>query len=81
VHFTGVVRRARDGTWLVVRYAITCCRADAAPEALALERDPSLPDGVWASIDGAYVAGPRGLRVRARSLLPIAAPRDPFIYR
>jgi hypothetical protein len=81
VRFTGVIRRARDGTWMLVRYAITCCRADAAPDALALERDPGIAPGTWAALDGVWVAAPRGLRVHARRLRAVETPRDPFIYR
>ena len=36
----------------VERYAITCCRADAAPVALELERPLYLRDAAWVNVDG-----------------------------
>lgn len=79
VDFTGVVVRSADATTLV-RYAITCCRADAAPIAIRLDSRPSFKSG-WAHARGALVPRSGGLRLRADSIESVPAPLDPFVYR
>lgn len=77
--FTGrLVRRA--GVSALVRYAITCCRADAAPIVVRLDRPLSLAAGSWLRADG-RIAGDGELRLVARKIEAIAPPDDPFIYR
>jgi hypothetical protein len=80
VHFTGVLERRR-GVASLVRFAITCCRADASPVALRLDHAPPLRDGTWATVDGTLAGGPQGLIVRTARVVAVAPPRDPFIYR
>ncbi len=78
--FTGVL--ARDaGTSSVVRYAITCCRADAAPVAVQLERSVPYPVGTWLRIDGRIESDHGNLRLAPQRTDRVAAPTDPFIYR
>ena len=79
VDFTGIVTRTGPVTTLV-RYAITCCRADAAPIAVRLARAPSTLQG-WARASGVLVQDARGLSLQTRTLQPVAAPADPFVYR
>jgi len=69
------------GTCALVRYAITCCRADAAPIAVRLDRPPRYPAQTWLRADGRIDGAPDDLRLVARKLEPIAPPADPFIYR
>ncbi len=78
--FTGVAVRDR-GVSALVRYAITCCRADAAPVALAIDRDLTNERGRWLRADGILTATPRGLRLHASRIEEIAPPADPFVYR
>ena len=77
--FTGVVVHSGSATALV-RYAITCCRADAAPVAVRLDPPATLQHG-WARARGTLVQRADGLRLRADSIEPIATPADPFVYR
>ena len=78
--FTGVL--ARDaGTSSVVRYAITCCRADAAPVAVQLERSVPYPAGTWLRVDGRIESDHGNLRLVPQTTDRVAAPTDPFIYR
>ncbi len=78
--FEGVVTR-RNGTTALVRYAITCCRADAAPIVVRLARDVRAPDGAWLDARGTLEDRAGDLRLRADSVTPVAPPGDPFVYR
>lgn len=80
VDFTGVAvaDRARS---VLVRYAITCCRADAAPVALVVDRDLAPLNGRWLRARGTIEADGDALRLRVAQLTPIAPPSDPFVYR
>ncbi len=78
--FTGVLTRTGDAATLV-RYAITCCRADAAPIVIRLEHNPRSALHGWMRAGGVLVATQDGLRLRVETLQPIAAPADPFVYR
>ncbi len=78
--FTGAL--ARDGNAsAVVRYAITCCRADAAPVAVRLERAPRYPNGTWLRVDGRITGVAGELRLIAERVERVPAPTDPFLYR
>jgi len=78
IDFTGVVARS-GGVTTVVRYAITCCRADAAPVALRLERDPGVSG--WVRASGKLELAQGQLVLNAQRVTEIAAPSDVFIYR
>jgi hypothetical protein len=80
VDFSGVAVRNR-GASALVRYAITCCRADAAPVALALDRDVTHYEGRWVHARGIIEDNGGVLRLRVAELMPIAPPTDPFVYR
>jgi hypothetical protein len=80
VDFTGVLTRTGDAATLV-RYAITCCRADAAPIVVRLlDAAPTSMHG-WVHARGVLLARGNDLRLRAASLTPIDPPADPFVYR
>jgi hypothetical protein len=67
---------------VVARYAITCCRADAAPIAVRLSRRLRFGDGTWLRVDGTIVtAGDGALRLEPASARRIDPPADPFVYR
>ncbi len=78
--FTGTLTRDANDAALV-RYAIVCCRADAAPVAVRLAQRPPFPAGTWLRADGAIEIHAGAPRLVARSIERIAPPADPFIYR
>jgi hypothetical protein len=78
--FTGTL--TRNGTEsALVRYAITCCRADAAPVVVRLDRAPRYGMGSWLRVDGRIESIGGNLRLVAGSTRRVAPPADPFIYR
>jgi hypothetical protein len=80
VDFTGVAV-SLSGASALVRYAITCCRADAAPVALALDRNLAGVNGHWMRAQGTLQRDGSQLRLHVTSLTAIAPPGDPFVYR
>lgn len=78
--FTGALARS-GGTATIVRYAITCCRADAAPVAVRLDRPPPDPAGTWLRAAGTIEDSGGEFRLRVTSIQRIVPPTDPFIYR
>lgn len=80
LRFTGVV--VRDGaTTALVRYAITCCRADATPVVVRLVGNVMYPARTWLAVDGKLVRSHNELRLAAQRIKAIAPPADPFVYR
>jgi hypothetical protein len=79
IDFTGAVTQTGNATTLV-RYAITCCRADAAPIVIRLEKPLPHVQG-WMHARGVLVSANGDLRLRASALQRIAPPPDPFVYR
>ncbi|MBV8154160.1 MAG: hypothetical protein JOY98_07055 [Candidatus Eremiobacteraeota bacterium] len=78
--FTGQI--ASDGTRQgIVRYAITCCRADAAPVAVCLARKLELAPGSWVRVEGVVVPMRGELCLLPERVADVAAPADPFVYR
>ena len=78
--FTGTLSCERN-ICAIVRYAITCCRADAAPVAVRLDRAPPSPSRSWLRINGRIDSVRGELRLAAARIERIAPPSDPFIYR
>ena len=78
--FDGVVSR-HDRSTALVRYAITCCRADAAPVVVRLTRDVAARDGTWLSAHGTLVDRNGQLQLRVDRSELLAPPSDPFLYR
>jgi hypothetical protein len=78
--FTG--RLTREGARAaLVRYAITCCRADAAPVAVRVDPAPRASDGAWLHVEGNIESVAGSLRLVPHAVARIAPPTDPFIYR
>jgi hypothetical protein len=71
--FTGVARERS-----LTRYAITCCRADAQPMILTIDRAPQ--PGSWYRASGTLEVYRGLLRMRVERLVPVAPPTDPFVY-
>jgi hypothetical protein len=80
IDFTGVAVTDRLHS-VLVRYAITCCRADAAPIALVLDRNIAKYDGRWLRARGTLEERGGVLRLHVAELTAIAPPSDPFVYR
>lgn len=80
VDFSGALVRTNAGTALV-RFAITCCRADAQPVAIALAQPPPFRSGCWLHGRGVLREVRGTLALAADTLVPIAPPADPFVYR
>ncbi|HVR47678.1 MAG TPA: hypothetical protein VMT95_13695 [Candidatus Binatia bacterium] len=78
--FTGVLTCER-GACALVRYAITCCRADAAPVVVRLSAAPPYPPGTWLRVNGRIDEAHAGLPLVALRVERIAPPADPFVYR
>ena len=78
--FTGRLTRESSRAALV-RYAITCCRADAAPIAVRIDPAPSDADGAWLRVDGTVEGVDGNLRLVPHGVARIPPPADPFIYR
>lgn len=77
--FTGTLVRGSANT-AIVRYAITCCRADAAPIAVRLARAPAYRSGTWLRVEGVMEDRAGAMQLRARRVQRVAAPNDPFLY-
>lgn len=77
IDFTGVYEVAPSPR--LVRFAITCCRADARPVSLPLARALSLRG--WVRLRGVVVRIHGELAVETDDARGIAPPSDPFIYR
>lgn len=78
--FTGELVHGADAD-AVARFAITCCRADAAPVVIRLARRTRAKPGTWLRVDGDVVRDGAELRLDVRHTQTVASPRDPFIYR
>jgi hypothetical protein len=81
LRFCGMTRRDASGATMLVRYAITCCRADATPVAIRLDRPIDRPDGTWLEADGVVTTDTRGILLRVRKSRVVTTPADPFLYR
>jgi hypothetical protein len=80
LRFIGAI--ARNGaTAALVRYAITCCRADAAPVVVRLTHAPAFPAGTWLRVDGIVTTAAGRRRLAPQHVDRVAPPSDPFIYR
>jgi hypothetical protein len=78
--FSGVALPAR-GTTVVERFAIACCRLDATPIVVTLER--RLPvTNAWVTVEGTIVRdGGANCVLRVSRWRRQARPADPFLYR
>jgi hypothetical protein len=80
IAFTGVVNGAAGPTTLV-RFAITCCRADATAIALPTNLHLRLGRDTWLEVSGTIARGAAGTYLRAERWRRVAAPADPYVYR
>jgi len=80
VAFTGTAQTA-NGRTALVRYAITCCRADATAIVLPTDRRLPAASHTWVTARGTIVADSTGAFLRIHDWRRVATPRDPFLYR
>lgn len=78
--FTGVFVRG-GGRSSLVRFAVSCCRADAQPVSVRLTRTLPEQTGQWVVARGTLVAGAGSLGLAVATYRRISAPADPFLYR
>ena len=78
--FSGAYVRDREGSSLM-RYAITCCRADAQPVAVRLSHPLHAMAGEWIAAHGTLVREQDALVMNVHDYNRAAAPADPFLYR
>jgi len=79
IDFNGVLAR-RGNEAALVRYAITCCRADAQPVVVRLEHPLEARYGQWLAVHGRLIGAPSGLALRVQRFRRITPPADPFVY-
>jgi hypothetical protein len=77
--FMGTLVRG-SGNSAIVRYAITCCRADAAPIAVRLDGAPPYETGTWLRVDGVMEDREGAMRLKTARIERVAVPSDPFLY-
>jgi len=77
--FAGVLVRATRSAALV-RYAITCCRADAAPVVVRLARIPPFVAGTWLRANGTIAIEDGAPLLVTDRVEPMPPPADPFTY-
>ncbi|MFZ1124604.1 MAG: hypothetical protein WAN59_05645, partial [Candidatus Baltobacteraceae bacterium] len=80
ITFTGSAHRSGAAT-VLQRFAITCCRADAAPVALRTRRPLPVAEGSWLEASGEIVADAGGAALSVERWRRVKPPADPFVYR
>ena len=78
--FTGTLVR-HDRNDALVRYAITCCRADAQPVAVRLSQQLRYAAGTWIRAEGRIARHGDQLVLVPITFRAIVPPTDPFVYR
>jgi hypothetical protein len=80
IAFSGLAKTTGDRITLV-RYAITCCRADATAVALSTDLRMRVPPGTWLAIHGTIARDGATTYARTAEWRRILAPADPYLYR
>jgi uncharacterized membrane protein YcgQ (UPF0703/DUF1980 family) len=79
IDFTGEYQANAAGA-RVVRYAITCCRADARPVCIALAHPIAIRPDTWVNVHGIVQRRGDALVVATSSIRAVSPPTDPFVY-
>jgi len=80
LRFTGELS-GEAGAATLLRYAVTCCRADAYPLVVRLDHRLSERNGAWIEAEGVVERDASGLRLRVRRYRRVVQPSDPFLYK
>ncbi len=80
IDFTGQLVRTR-GRNALVRYAITCCRADAQPVVVALAGPERARANSWIHATGTLRERSGALQLVGERETVVTPPLDPFVYR
>lgn len=80
IAFTGLAEPI-DGRTTLVRYAITCCRADASAVTLPTNLHLRLPRDTWIALRGTIARDESGFYARATTWRRVQPPADPYLYR
>lgn len=85
VNVEGFVQPQRDGTFMVTRFVISCCIADATPIGLLVDRKlEHLKADDWVIVKGVFevktINGSRQDVIKPDSIELTSAPGDPYLY-
>ena len=78
--------RLNQQQFMVSRFAITCCVADAFAIGMVVNWDdsPQLTDNTWVDVKGTIdqtdMDGNKAPMIHAQSVTPVAAPEQPYVY-
>ncbi len=78
--------RLAGGQFMVGRFVITCCAADAFAIGMAVDWSGSanLPDNTWVNVKGPVdvltIDGTKVPFIHAKSVTPVDAPEQPYLY-
>lgn len=83
VDLTGFVthpKNAKDGTFSLTRFYISCCAADAVPYSVPIQADADLADDTWLKVTGTLRRGKGGFVVTPTEIEEIEEPSSPYLY-
>ena len=73
-------KNAKEGTFSLTRFYISCCAADAVPYSVPIEAGEDLADDTWLHITGTLVRGKSGFVVKPTAIEEIQEPSSPYLY-
>lgn len=73
-----------EGTFVLTRFYVSCCAADAIPYSVAVDPGDRAVEGLgndeWVEVDGYLEKRGDGLVLVAEELRPVEEPDDPYLY-
>lgn len=80
VGFVTHPKKAKDGTYSLTRFYISCCAADAVPYSVPVQAAEDLDDDTWLKITGTLGRGTQGFVVTPTAIEEIKEPSSPYLY-
>jgi len=80
VGFVTHPKKAKDGTFSLTRFYISCCAADAVPYSVPIQAAEDLDDDTWLKITGTLGRGTQGFVVTPTAIEEIKEPSSPYLY-